>query len=285
MKGIDVSSHQGSIRWPEVAASGIRFAMIRAGYGNDASQKDTCFDANVRGALAAGLEVGAYWFSYAVSPDDAAREAALFCKILAPYRGRITFPAAFDYEGDSVRYAKQQGVNPTPELINRMADAFLRAVAADGWKPALYTNNDYRRNIFAPKTLAAWNVWLADYSGEACAPCAVRQTASDGHVNGISGCVDTDIAFRDDLPSVWQDTTGVYRIAPGGVYQLKTVCSRPPKVRSAGSAVLVLPRYRSGNDDLWWIVAVGRPGEKAAIDTSVPGGQESCRLTVEIVHP
>ena len=61
--GIDVSKHQGEIDWPKVAASGVRFAILRAGYGNTATQADPYFAANYTGAKAAGLKVGAYWYS------------------------------------------------------------------------------------------------------------------------------------------------------------------------------------------------------------------------------
>ena len=66
-KGIDVSHHQGKIDWEKVKADGIGFAVIRAGFGNSASQKDTRFEENIKGALAAELPAGAYWFSYAVA--------------------------------------------------------------------------------------------------------------------------------------------------------------------------------------------------------------------------
>ena len=75
MNGIDVSYHQGKIDWKAVRQAGIDFAILRAGYGSSAAQKDKCFDANARGALEAGLHIGAYWFSYAVTPEDARLEA------------------------------------------------------------------------------------------------------------------------------------------------------------------------------------------------------------------
>ena len=64
MNGIDVSYYQKTIDWKAVKAAGIDFAILRAGFGNTAAQKDKCFDAYAKGALDAGLGVGAYWFSY-----------------------------------------------------------------------------------------------------------------------------------------------------------------------------------------------------------------------------
>ena len=73
--GIDVSTFQGEIDWRAVKAAGIEFAMIRAGFGKEAGQIDEQFHRNMEGAAAAGIPAGAYWFSYAVSPE-AAREGA-----------------------------------------------------------------------------------------------------------------------------------------------------------------------------------------------------------------
>lgn len=286
--GIDVSRHQGAIDWKQAAASGIRFALIRAGYGNDVSQKDARFEANLNGALAAGLDAGVYWFSYAVGEDDARREAEVFRKIISPYREKIVYPAAFDYEAESMAYASKHGAAPSAELVNRIANTFLGEMKKDGWRTALYTNNDFRKRIFSPQTLAAWDVWLADYSGGPDAPCAIWQKSSAGRVPGIAGEVDLDVCCRDYAAegaptSVRIDTTGTYTMAPGSVYQLKTTCPGAAKVWSGNSrVVLVLPRCRSGCDDLWYLVAVGRAGDGAGIYAAGPGEQGRRRLVVNL---
>lgn len=71
MKGIDVSVHNGDIDWQKVKADGIEFAILRAGYGKLAVQKDKKFDDNYAGAKAVGIPVGAYWHSYAMDEDEA----------------------------------------------------------------------------------------------------------------------------------------------------------------------------------------------------------------------
>ena len=119
-KWIDVSCHNGVIDWPRVAASGVSGAVLRAGYGNDAAQKDICFDANIKGALAAGLKVAVYWFSYADSVDDALKEWQVCRQIILPYRGQICFVAS-DYEYDSYNYYQRvHGTAPSNDLINQM---------------------------------------------------------------------------------------------------------------------------------------------------------------------
>lgn len=289
IKGIDVSRYQGVINWKAVDASGIDFALIRAGYGNDISQKDANFDTNIKGALAAGLDVGVYWVSYAVSVQDALKEAAVFKQIIAPYKNRITYPAAFDYEGASRAYGQKHGYNITNDLINQMANAFLGAMKSDGWMTALYTNNDFRKNVFSEATLKAWDLWLADYSGGPDVPCAIQQTGSTGRVFGISGAVDIDVSFKDyatmaaTKTAVVIDTAGTYDMHPDYFYQLKTTCAEPPRVWSGNNKVLlVLPRYRSGNDDFWWLVALGKVGEGAGVYTAGSGEQGMRRLVVNI---
>jgi LysM repeat protein len=193
---IDVSSHNGVINWKQVKESGIVGAIIRAGYGKDASQQDAQFSANIKGAIEAGLKIGVYWFNYCCSLEDAKKEWETCKKIIEPYRGNICFVAS-DYEYDSVRYfTSVRGTAPTNELINDMVNAFLNSAKADGWGTMLYTNNDYRRNVFSKTTLAAWDIWLADYTGDPDIPCAIQQTSSSGRVPGISGNVDTDLCYK-----------------------------------------------------------------------------------------
>ena len=82
MKGIDVSVHNGDIDWNKVKADGIEFAILRAGYGRLAKQKDARFEDNYKGAKTAGIPVGAYWYSYATTPDEAKLEAEVCVSIL-----------------------------------------------------------------------------------------------------------------------------------------------------------------------------------------------------------
>jgi GH25 family lysozyme M1 (1,4-beta-N-acetylmuramidase) len=197
-KWIDVSAHncRVPIDWPKVAASGVKGVVIRAGYGDSISQQDKCFKDNIEGAIAAGLKIAVYWFSYADSVADVLKEWDACKQVIEPYRKNIKF-VAFDYEYASYNYYKKiHGTAPTKALINAMANAFLNAVKANGYGTMLYTNNDYRRNIFSTATLAVWDVWLADYTGTPDISCAIQQTGSTGHVDGITGNVDMDTVFK-----------------------------------------------------------------------------------------
>ena len=290
MKGIDVSSHQGLIDWAKVKAAGIKFAIIRAGYGKYESQVDSRFEQNAFGALSAGLHVGVYWFSYATSPDEAKEEARLCADTIAPYKGKFDFPVYFDYEYDSERYSKEQGITPTQELRESLAEAFCEEIQAHGWRAGVYTNKDYLNNRWSLSALSSWEIWLADYTGGPDISCGMQQTGSKGRVDGISGNVDTDTAFVD-YPALiradgWNgfgkeaagkgwtsDTTNgtdnPVLIAPDSHYTVKItgediglVCGQ-----SGGQpAAFRLVRCRRENGyTLWHVVPVGQPGQEAGI--------------------
>lgn len=281
LRGIDVSKFQGTIDWSKV--SGIDFVLVRAGYGNDILQKDPMFDTNVKSAISRGLAVGAYWFSYAVSAADAAKEAVVFSQILAPYKGKLAFPVAFDYEYDSIAYAQKQGINPSNDLIDGIAHTFLDAMKKGGWFVNLYTNCDFiRSGKFSAATIKFYDVWLADYSGTPDYPCGIQQTGSTGTVSGITGAVDMDVAFKD-YPTIIRaggyngfpkpqpvnfkcDTTTDITLTPGQAYQFKVTAPQVPTavIGTQGVAAL-LPRYRSGNDSLFYLVGFGKSDSAAGI--------------------
>ena len=284
-KWIDVSAHQSVINWPKVAASGVKGAVIRAGYGNSVSQQDRQFAANIKGAAAAGLEVAIYWFSYADSVADARKEWVVCKQIIGPYRQHIRF-VAYDYEYDSYNYYKRvHGKAPDKTLINQMACAFLAAARSGSWKTCLYTNNDYRRNVFTAATLkAADYLWLADYTGGPDVPCAIQQTGSTGAVPGISGHVDMDTVFQTIAQtSVQIDTTMHVTIPRGGYYTFKTVSSQQPTVTIGTTGVVALLHCRREMEaDYWHLCAVGEPGSEAGVYTAAPGEQPLKRFVVKI---
>ena len=96
IKGIDVSSWQGNIDFGKVKASGIDFVIIRAGYGREVSQIDKCFVQNYNAAKVAGLDVGAYWYSYADSAEDAVKEAKACMEVIKGKK--FEYPIYFDLE-------------------------------------------------------------------------------------------------------------------------------------------------------------------------------------------
>ena len=200
VQGIDVSSHQGEIDWQAVADSGIRFAIIRAafrGYGQEGRLvEDSRFTENISGALAAGLDVGVYCFSQAVTVEEAQEELALTLDLIAPYE--ITYPVVYDWERmPADRDARTHEV--TGETLTAMAAAFCREAEEAGYTPAVYANQNLAYLTLDLSQLKAWPFWLAQYSS---APtfyyrCDLWQYSHTGTVPGIQGDVDLNLAFRD----------------------------------------------------------------------------------------
>lgn len=126
-KGIDVSKWNGTINWSKVKASGVDYAIIRAGYGTDTV--DPMFKTNIEGAIKAGVKVGVYWFSYASSPEKAKIEAQKCLEVIAPYKNNISYPVFFDFEQSSADWVKKTyNITVTKSLGTSMANAFMDAV-------------------------------------------------------------------------------------------------------------------------------------------------------------
>ena len=295
IQGIDISRHQGTIDFSKVKNAGIKFAILRAGYGKYESQKDSKFDEYIKGCLDNGIDVGIYWFSYALNVSEATEEAKLCAKIIEPYKGKIKYPVYFDYEYDSESYAKGKGVTPTKELRTNMINAFCTEIENNGWRAGNYTNLDYIRNRIDMSKLSKWELWLADYTGSPDYECGMQQTGSTGKVNGISGNVDMDTSFID-YPTVlkqkgyngltpdkkpdpspdknWvsdttNDTSNPVLIKENAIYTVKItgediglVCG----TSGGNPAAFKLVRCRRENNyTLWHVVPVGFVGQEAGI--------------------
>lgn len=194
-KIIDVSTHNGNVNYEKVKKAGIAGVIIRAGYGMN--HIDAKFISNVKGAIAAGLPVGVYWFSYAYTASQAIKEAEYCIAAIKPYK--ITLPVFFDWEYDSMRYAKKQGVAPGKTLITAMAKAFCQKVEAAGYTAGVYYNLDYLRNYIDMAGIRKYKQWLAQYSLTRSYDCDLWQYTSGGSVSGVSGRCDVNYLVDEDL--------------------------------------------------------------------------------------
>jgi len=200
-KGIDVSEHQGVIDWEKVKGK-IDFAMLRAGYGKN--HIDRQFVRNISECNRLGIPVGAYWFSYATNTDEAKAEAEYCIAALAPYK--VEYPVSFDFEYDSINYAKGRGVSVTKELVSCMAIAFLLEIESAGHWAMNYSNPDCVNKYFSADVTARFDFWLASWPT---APnfdkppltCGIWQYGG-GTYDGITGNVDSDIAYKPYVPVV-----------------------------------------------------------------------------------
>lgn len=202
-KGIDLSTFQKQVDWKKVKNDGIAFAILRAGFGNTATQQDAMFKTHMDGALDIGIPVGVYWFSYARSVEEARKEAKACLSVIEPYKSKITYPVFFDFEYDSETYAEKAGVKVDARYVTDVTKAFCETIAAAGYQAGYYTNQDYYKNKLYPDELGNYDLWLADYTGGPAYPCAIQQTSSTGEVDGINGNVDTNTCFvpYDEKPS------------------------------------------------------------------------------------
>lgn len=191
--GIDVSEHNGKLDWAKIKAAGIKFAIIRTGYG--VSHEDEQFVSNITGALAQGIPVGAYHFSYALNESGAKKEAAFCMKLLEPYKDKITLPIFFDFEYDTVSYAAKQGVTLGKTAFNAHTVAFCEAVKAAGYTPGVYYNLDYKNSMVNDGMLGDYVQWYAQYANKSSwTGYDLWQYSSKHTINGLSGYFDINVA-------------------------------------------------------------------------------------------
>jgi len=195
-KGIDVSYWNGAyLDWKKIKAGGIDFAICRAGYVKN--NIDSTFKKNVAGASAAGVALGAYWFSYATTVAEAEQEADYLCDAIEATGVKFTYPICYDYEYDSYDKAAAAGKAPTNALITKMAAAFLARVKKRGFYPSNYTNLDYLGKGFSSLT-DTYDTWLAQWgTDKPSKECGLWQYSSTGTISGVSGRFDVNFAFVD----------------------------------------------------------------------------------------
>lgn len=194
--GIDVSSHQGKIDWQKVADAGVEFAFVRLGYRgyeSGALQNDVFVDLNLRGARDAGIAVGAYFFSQAVTVEEAKEEAEFALKILGDFS--LDLPLVYDWEYVS-ETARTAGVDKA--MLTACTVAFCEAVETAGYRPMVYFNSAQVK-MLDMEQLQKYPWWLAKYDMAQEFPCRVDlwQYTNQGAVPGISGNVDMDLMFTD----------------------------------------------------------------------------------------
>ena len=192
MTGIDVSEHNGKLDWATIKKAGISFAIVRTGYGT--GYADAYFKRNIEGALAQGIFVGVYHFSYALDAAGAKNEAAFVLKLLEPYKNKITLPVFYDFEYDTVSYAKKQGVTLGKESFNSHAVAFCETIRAAGYTPGVYYNLDYTRNYVDKSRLGGYAQWYAQYAATASIDgWDLWQYSSSYTIPGCSGRFDVNV--------------------------------------------------------------------------------------------
>ncbi len=193
MIGIDISVHQGIIRWQEVADAGIDFALIRAGYRGStlgSLYEDEQFRYNLQEAKKVGIKVGLYFFSQALTTKEAVEEAIYVCELLDGEA--LDLPIYFDWE-----YLTGRVDAPTDISLTDRAIAFCEEIQLQGYDAGVYFNQSFGYTQLDLKKLENYHLWLAEYNE---IPTFryhfdCLQYTEDGKVNGIDTKVDLNILF------------------------------------------------------------------------------------------
>lgn len=193
--GIDVSNYQGQIDWQQVKNAGVEFVMIRAafrGYGNGLLYEDLSAQANYQGAKAAGLKVGAYIFSQAISVEEAREEAQYIMEVTKNWD--LDMPLVYDWECLADDY---RTVGVDARQLTDYTIAFCDTVAAAGFDPMIYFNPSQSHKEMYLAELTGYGFWLAMYTDQMDYPYKVDmwQYTNQGSVPGIQGNVDINLYF------------------------------------------------------------------------------------------
>lgn len=197
--GIDVSYHQREIDWQQVAASGVEFAMIRVGYrGYEKGTlvKDSFAETNLKGARDAGLDVGVYFFSQALTPEEAEEEAYFLLDFIKDYE--ITMPVVYDWEHVSAEDARTADMRDR-KILTSCTKAFLDTVEAAGYRPMVYFNRNQGKRLLDLGALEQYDFWLAAYNPRMTYPYEINmwQYTNEGKVPGVTGPCDINVYFPD----------------------------------------------------------------------------------------
>ncbi|EFW04307.1 hypothetical protein HMPREF9488_02590 [Coprobacillus cateniformis] len=153
--GLDLSKHNGDLNFTAIKNAANNFVILRAGYGNSVSQKDTKFEEYYKSAKTAGLKVGVYWYSYALTPSEAIIEAKCFYEVI---KGKqFEYPVYFDIENRD----HHKGAS-NAELV-KMCQNFCDFMESKGYLAGVYANTDWFTNYISGLPKGKYNEWEANY--------------------------------------------------------------------------------------------------------------------------
>lgn len=195
--GIDVSRFQGEIDWEAVAADGIDFAIIRAGlrgYETPNLVEDPMCRDNIAAALAAGLDVGLYFHSQAITADEAVEEAQFLLGIAQDYE--ITYPLVIDWERQTADTSRTRDIEGGD--VTAFCAAFCEEIENSGYTAAFYFNPTDSSSGLDAGALSDYIFWMAQYDADVpdlSYDLDIWQYSNTGSVSGIEGNVDLNICF------------------------------------------------------------------------------------------
>lgn len=196
--GVDISKQNGDVNFASMKAAGADYVMIRLGgrgYSSGQITLDENFKKNIEGALEAELDVGVYFYSQAISQEEAIQEVNFIVQNLDPYKARVKYPVALDMEFVANDAARIDGLSKDEKT--NIAVSFLDGVKAAGYVPMIYGDKEWLLKEVDLAKLQNYDVWLAqeedlpDYPYQY----AMWQYATDGVLNGVTGDANLNICF------------------------------------------------------------------------------------------
>lgn len=194
--GIDVSKWNGEIDWDKVKNAGVEFAIVRAGYRGSVSGslvQDPYFETNMRGAAAAGVPTGVYFFTQAVNEVEAVEEASMVLKLIRQYQ--VDYPIFIDTEGAGGD-GRADGLDVEQRTL--VCEAFCRTIENAGYTAGVYGSRNWYNHKLETGRLDNYFIWLAEYRSVPIYQGYYRmwQYTSKGKIAGIDGFVDMNIYYE-----------------------------------------------------------------------------------------
>ena len=200
--GLDLSKHNGTVDFNAIKNAGNSFVILRAGYGKVTSQKDTKFEEYYAGAKKAGLDVGAYWYSYALNTSEAKQEAEA---CLAVIKGKqFEYPIWFDME-DADGYKAKNGM-PSNSALASICNTFCSEVEKAGYFVGIYASSSWFRNQLKDVS-SEYDKWYAAWGdadavldeNEVRSDCRIHQFTSSYSLSGKR--FDRNVVYGFDYPN------------------------------------------------------------------------------------
>ena len=194
--GIDVSKWNGIIDWDKVKNAGVQFAIVRAGYRGSVTGslvEDPQFVANMKGAAAAGIPVGVYFFTQATDEKEAVEEASAVLELIRDFQ--LSYPVFIDTEGAGGN-GRADGLGAETRTL--VCEAFCRTVENAGYTAGVYASRNWYNNNLQTARLENYHIWLAEYRSVPLYQGYYKtwQYTSKGKVDGIEGRVDMNITYE-----------------------------------------------------------------------------------------
>ncbi|MBQ6576071.1 MAG: glycoside hydrolase family 25 protein [Lachnospiraceae bacterium] len=198
--GCDLSYHNTQVDFDELKAAGCEFVMLRCGfrgYSEGGIMKDEKFDLYASEANRAGIAVGVYFFTQALTPEEAVEEAEYTLKLIEDYD--ISYPVAFDTEYIDDEKARTNVTEISDELRSDICEAFCERIREEGYYPMIYASENWMRRNMELESLHQYDFWAPQYleENDFLYDFTIWQYTDTGSIPGVRGDVDLDISMVD----------------------------------------------------------------------------------------